>query len=246
MIDLDSHIRAKGLREKIKGKKSLYRLYCEFYKKYELSLKKCPKDGISVEIGSGAGFIKDILPKVITTDILLYETIELAMDATKLPFEGNSIKSLFLMNTLHHIPDTVSFFREVERCLKPGGRVFIIDQYHGWISKLILKYLHHEDYHPQAKEWAFETSGPLSGANGALCWIIFYRDRALFEELYPSLKIDKLTPHTPFRYWLSGGLKKWNLLSGPLFRVTSKIDLWLSKKIPQLNSFIDVELQKSE
>lgn len=245
MKDLDSYKRAEELRAKIKGKEGLYKLYQEFYRRYAETVQKSPSSGIIIEIGSGAGFIKEIVSEVITTDILLYETIELAMDATKLPFPDNSIKSVFMLNTLHHIPDAETFFKEISRCLKPGGRVLIIDQYHGWLSKIILKYFHHENYDPKAKRWGFETSGPLSGANGALSWIVFYRDRSLFENLYPSLSIATLKPHTPLRYWLSGGLKSWNLLPGSLFNLATKLDNWLCTNFPKSSSFIDIEIIKS-
>lgn len=245
MKDLDSHKRAPNLRKTISEKKALSRLYLEFYERYKHIVEETPRDGIAVEIGSGAGFVKEVVPKTITTDILPYETVELAMDATKLPFKDKSVSSFYLLNTLHHIPDAYAFFSEVSRCLKPGGKMLIIDQYHGWFSKFILKYLHHEAYDPTAESWDFETSGPLSGANGALCWIIFYRDRSLFEKLYPSLTILRLSPHTPFRYWLSGGLKKWSLLPEALFDFATKIDHRISKYFPQLSSFVDVELEKS-
>ncbi len=244
MTDLDSHKRAEEIKATIKNKSSLYKLYQEFYNRYANSLSNSPEDGVSIEIGSGAGFIKEIIPEIITTDILVYKTVELTMDATRFPFDDNSIKSIFLLNTLHHIPDAKSFLSEAERCLKEKGSIFIIDQYPGWLSKTILQYAHHEPYNPKAEEWAFETSGPLSGANGALAWIIFYRDRDLFEKLYPSLKIFTLKPHTPLRYWLSGGLKSWNLLPDALFELARKFDFWLSNNFPESSSFIDIEIVK--
>ena len=245
MNELDRSDRAQNIRSLIQDKVSLYRLYQEFYSRYVDCLKKCPNDGVVLEIGSGAGFLKDVVPSVVTTDILPYETVDLAMDATSLPFADNSIKSIFMLNVLHHIPDTKAFFAELARCLKPKGRVIIIDQYRGWFSDFIFKYMHHEPYDPDAKSWEFKTSGPLSGANGALCWIIFYRDRVLFEQLYPSLKLINLTPNTPFRYWLSGGLKRWSLLSGPLFDISTRFDHWLSEKFPEMSSFVEVEIVKT-
>lgn len=244
MIELDDCNREKDIRARIQSKDTLLSLYTEFYYRYAECLKRCPKDGVSLEVGSGAGFLKDVVPSVITTDILQYKTVDMVMDASEMPFNDNSIKSIFLLNTLHHIPNSKSFFNEIVRCLKPGGRVLIIDQNHGWLSNLIYKYIHHEPYAPKAKGWNFKTSGPLSGANGALCWIIFYRDRSLFEKLYPSLEIVGLTPNTPLRYWLSGGLKWWSLLPGSLFNASTILDHWLSKNIPGICSFVDVELAK--
>lgn len=245
MSELDNCNRAKNIRTRIQSKDVLFRLYHEFYYRYLDCLKRCPENGVSLEIGSGAGFLKDMAPDVVTTDILPYETVDMVMDASKMPFRDSSIKSIFMLNTLHHIPDSKAFFNELVRCLKPGGRVLVIDQYHGWFSKLIFKYIHHEPYDHKTLSWNFKTSGPLSGANGALCWVIFYRDRTLFEKLYPSLKIVDLTPNTPLRYWLSGGLKWWCLLPCSLFGVSTKLDNWLSEKFPGTSSFVEVELVKT-
>jgi hypothetical protein len=39
---------------------------------------------------------------------------------------------------------------------------------------------------PDAADWSFPAVGPLSGANGALPWILFERDRARFEREFPQ------------------------------------------------------------
>lgn len=244
MKELDNCDQGENIRARIQSKESLARLYNEFYYRYAHCIKKCPADGIVLEIGSGAGLLKNIVPNVVTTDILSYKTVDMVMDASRLPFSDNSIKSIFILNTLHHISNSKSFFHETVRCLKPGGRILIIDKYHGWFSNLIYKYFHHEPFDPKATNWGFESSGPLSGANGALCWMIFYRDRHLFKKYFPSLEIVKLSPNTPLRYWLSGGLKSWTLLPGSLFQMSTRLDNWLSQNIPSLCSVVDVELVK--
>lgn len=244
MIELDDCYREKVIRARIQSKEALLKLYKEFYARYVDCLQRCPKNGVSLEIGSGAGFLKDIVPSVVTTDIVSYKTVDLVMDASKMPFDDNSVNSIFMLNSLHHIPDSKSLFDEIVRCLLPGGRVLIIDQYHGWLSNIIYNYIHHEPYDPSAANWDFKSSGPLSGANGALCWIIFYRDRILFEKLYPSLKIDLLSPNTPLRYWFSGGLKWWCLLPGSLFEAFTRFDHYLSERFPSICSVLDVELVK--
>lgn len=244
MTELDNCNREKDIRARIQSKDVLRRLYREFYSRYAECLRTCPENGVSLEIGSGAGFLKSVVPSVVTSDILSYESVDIVMDASMLPFSDNSLTSIFMLNALHHIPNSRLLFCEIERCLKPGGRVLIIDQYHGWLSSLIYKYIHHEPYAPKSANWNFKTSGPLSGANGALCWIIFYRDRSLFKKLYPSLKIASLNPNTPLRYWLSGGLKWWSVLPCLLFNMATRFDCWISTRFPDLCSFVDVELVK--
>jgi hypothetical protein len=76
----------------------------------------------------------------------------------------------------------------------------------------LLRLLHHEPFAPNAKDWKFASTGLLSGANGAQAGIVSQRDRRRFESDFPKLKLIRYQPHTPFRYWMSGGLKSWTLL----------------------------------
>ena len=147
-----------------------------------------------------------------------------------------------MLNTLLHISNAEALFDEARRCLKPRGRILIIDQYPGWLSYWILKYAHHEPFDKHAKEWVFKTTGPLSGANGALCWIIFFRDRMMFKKLFPDLRIASISKHTPLRYWLSGGLKSWCLLSKRFFKLAGIFDSAISKMFPELSSFVSIEI----
>ncbi len=123
-----------------------------------------------------------------------------------------------------------------------GGRVLIVDQHPGVIGAPILRYLHHEPYMPEAAGWTFQPSGPLSSANGALCWMVFRRDRADFERRFRRLSLERYEPHTPLRYWLSGGLKRWTLLPRALYPAATALDSALAAAWPDTGSFVDVEL----
>ena len=111
-------------------------------------------------------------------------------------------------------------FRKIEDLL--AGRDITVS--YETIRHLILKFAHHEPFNPKSKTWAFHATGPLSSANGALCWIIFYRDRKRFEQLFPDLCIHSITPHSPLYYWLAGGLRSWSLLPGSLFHLVSTLE----------------------
>ena len=104
--------------------------------------------------------------------------------------------------------------------------------------------MHHEPFRMDASEWNFESTGPLSGANGALTWIVFQRDRKRFQILFPQLELVRYEPHSPFRYWLSGGLKHWSLLPSWAFGPATALDRVLVRVAPETGSFVDVELVK--
>jgi SAM-dependent methyltransferase len=244
MEALDTADRGEYIRQTILKKPSLRHFYDDIYREFMKCLSHCSENGIAIELGSGVGFAKSIIPGLVATDILPYEGLDLIVDGTKLPFADNSLRMICMMNAFHHIPDVKSFLGEAERCLVPGGRILIADQHVGILSRFILKYVHHEPFDPKAKNWEFDPSGPLSGANGALAWIVFMRDRKVFEILFPQLNIVRYEPHSPMRYWLTGGLKKWNLLPGRTHSIWKIIDTFLTRLSPEFCSFVFIEILK--
>lgn len=241
---LDSPERIGALRALIAGKPSLRHFYRDIYRRYAECLQRSPGHGTALELGSGGGFAGECIPGLVTSDIIPYPGMDLVADATQLPFAAGALRFIGMTNVFHHIPDAERFLREAERCLAPGGRVFIVNQHPGHIAGPLLKYLHHEPYDPAAAEWRFATTGPLSGANGALPWLVFVRDRARFHALFPGLRLAGYRPHTPLSYWLAGGLKRWSLLPGRALGAARALDRFLVRCSPQFGSFVDIEVVK--
>ena len=239
---LDSPAGYDEIRRKIEKKPALRRFYLEVYREYQRSLQGCPRAGVALELGSGAGFAKEIVPELVTSDLLPYRGVDQVADATRLPYADQSLRLLCMMNVFHHIPDVGAFLSEAERCLVSGGRIFIADQHVGPISRPILKYLHHEPFDPAAANWEFDSTGPLSGANGALAWMVFVRDKAMFEKRFPGLRLLRYQQHAPLRYWLAGGLKEWSLIPEWGIGMAEALDSLLIRLWPELGSFVYVEI----
>ena len=242
---LDDPGRGEAIRRRILSKPALRMLYEEVYERYASLLRRCPPGGLAVELGAGAGFARERVSGLVTADLLAYPGLDLVADAAALPFASGSLRAIVMLNVFHHLPDAAGFLGEADRCLAPGGRLLVVDQHTGWISAPILRHAHHEPFEPNARTWSFPSSGPLSGANGALAWIVFVRDRHRLGEVAPGLELVGYRPHTPLRYWLAGGLKRWSLLPGRAFRAATLVDLALTRAAPQLGSFVDVELVKA-
>jgi ubiquinone/menaquinone biosynthesis C-methylase UbiE len=79
-----------------------------------------------------------MVPELIATDFIPYPTVDIVLDATRLPFPSRSVRCFVMLNTFHHIADCGRFLEEAARCLVPGGRILIIDQHRGFISTPIL------------------------------------------------------------------------------------------------------------
>lgn len=239
---LDEPARVVELRERIRSKAALTKLYREVYGRYEACLARCPQGGLAVELGAGASFVKDLLPEVVTTDVIAYPGVDQVVDGTRMPFADRSVRALLMQNVFHHIPDASAFLREAERVLLPGGRVLIVDQYPGWIGRFVYRHLHHEPFDDRTPTWQFPSTGPLSDANGALAWIVFERDRDRFASEHPGLELVAFRPHTPLRYWLAGGLKNWCALPGWAFGIATWLDRMLVAVSRRSGCFVDVEL----
>lgn len=227
----------------IQKKPFLRKLYIEFYRYFLSSIPDHNKFKVLVELGSGGGFIKEVIPDIITSDVLCLDSMDKCFSALDMPFGNNTVDAFFMIDVLHHINDSRAFFRELNRCLRPGGKVVMIEPANTVFSRFIYKNFHHERFDTSGG-WGFEETGPLSSANGAIPWIIFCRDRAQFEKEFPALKIRVLKPYTPFRYLISGGLSMRQLLPSFTYNMVKGIEFLLSPVNSYLGMFLKIELEK--
>jgi SAM-dependent methyltransferase len=89
-----------------------------------------------------------------------------------------------------------------------------------------------------------EKQTRLSRANNALPWIIFQRDRKLFEEKFPRLKILRIKRHTLLFYFASGGLAYRSFLPS-FFLPLLHLSEWLLLFVPFLGTEMTIEIEKS-
>lgn len=228
--------------EIIQQKKFLSKLYVDFYRELERNLVGI-KEKTIVELGSGSGFIKDVIASVTTSDVLELPSVDMVFSAMEMPFKDQSVDAFVMIDVLHHIPDVRVFLAEAVRCLKSGGRVVMIEPGNTFWGRFIYQNFHHEAFNPQAV-WEFESKGPLSTANGAIPWILFHRDRERFQQEYPQLTIIKTKFHTPFRYLLSGGFTLRQLTPSWSYCMVKAVEWILSSLNRQIGMFETIVLEK--
>src|SRR3989338_1352599 len=206
----------------IEKKKYLKYLYNDFYAIFKKESKKLPSCKL-LELGSGAGFLKKIIPEVITSDVMKLPNCDMVVSAEKMPFKNNTLSAIYMLNVFHHIKNSKKALSEFQRCLKKGGKVIMIEPHNSPWSKFINKNFHHEGFDPSGG-WKIKDEGELSAANGALPWIIFIRDRKEFSRLFPNFKIQNYKPHTPLSYLFSGGFKAPSIIPGIIFPIIRRIE----------------------
>ena len=216
-VDIDDPLTVQLRRDMIQKRRFLRQIYNEWYASL---LEALPAgDEPVLELGSGPSFLRDFLPEVITSDVFHCPGVDVVADGSQMPFSSGVFRGIVMTDVLHHLPKPRFFFSEAARCVFPGGRVVMIEPWVTAWSKLIYGRLHHEPFDTMSREWEFLPKGPLSGANSALPWIIFERDRAQFEREFPEWRIREINRIMPFRYLVSGGVSLRSLMPGWAFEL---------------------------
>jgi SAM-dependent methyltransferase len=164
--------------------------------------------GERIELGAGVAPVRDTYPDVLATDVVPGKGLDRVLDAQALDLPDAGVRALFGQNCFHHFPDPARFLAEAERVVRPGGGVILIEPYHGPVASVLYKRLFaSEDFDKRMPGWTTAATGPMTGANQALSYIVFRRDRAEFERRFPGLELVSEEPLGNYiRYLASGGL----------------------------------------
>jgi len=118
-------------------------IYTDFYKliKQQLNIKD---EGITLELGSGPGNIKTVIPNAICSDLFDNPWIDKVENAYKLSFDNQSILNIILFDVFHHLEYPGTVLQELYRVIKPGGRVIIFDPAMSLTGLIVYGLFHHE------------------------------------------------------------------------------------------------------
>ena len=95
-MDLDDPATTEARREIVRSKPFLRRIYLEWYGLIRASLPSGP--GAVLEIGSGAGFLREIVPEAIASEVFPCSGVQLVLDARDLPFADNSLRAIAMVD----------------------------------------------------------------------------------------------------------------------------------------------------
>ncbi len=210
--DIDSPSTTDLRRQIIADNRFLRKIYEEWY---SLIAAELPAgSGPVLEIGSGAGFLSRYIPDAFTSDVFPVRGLNLVLNSCQLPFAAQCLRAIAMTNVFHHIPSPSLFLDEAARCVRVGGAIVMIEPWDSLWSRWVYGNLHHEPYQRDVEHWEFPSTGPLSGANGALPWIVFERDRVRLARDHPQWRVASLKPLMPLAYLVSGGVTYRSFLPG--------------------------------
>ena len=241
-FDLDDPNASLAHRDIILKKPFLKKLYNDWYLIFIIKSKEI-KNGKYLEIGSGGGFLKDVFPEVITSDILILPNVDLIFTAEEIPFKENELASIVMLNVFHHIHKPHLFLKEAQRTLIKGGKIIMTEPANSSLARFIYKRFHHEPFDEKGQR-EIKAGNPLSNSNQALPYIYFERDLDLFKKDFPSLKINSINYHSPFSYIISGGVSRSAMLPFFMYNFVKGIEWLFSPFYKQIGLFCTIEIEK--
>lgn len=227
-IDPDSSELLAFQRSLLKSKLVLRSVFVDMYTAILNAEKQflTARDGIRVEVGAGVSILKSLDSEILISDIKKDEHLDLSLDAAQTHFAESSLKTLIGVNCFHHFPQVDHFFKEMMRVLKPGGGIILVEPYESVLGRfLYARMFKTETFDMNQKQWEQVTEGPMKGANQALSYLVFVRDRAAFEKKYPELEVLVRRPLPLWlRYLVSGGFNFVQLLPSFLFPMLKLVE----------------------
>ncbi len=168
----------KKIYNKFWNRKNIY-LY-DYYKKIDLLINNIPNEEIQLlDVGCGNGIVaKEILRqrpkvKIVGLDIsssaiseakkLNPESVfyEIGNDGL-FPVKNNSVDFIFCSEVIEHIYDTSTFMTEINRVIKPRGKILLTTPYHNVIKNILIALFGFErHYNPASEHIRFYTKNSL-------------------------------------------------------------------------------------
>ena len=113
---LDAHERI------VREKRLLRSAFLTFYARLtKVCDRYFPVEGLELELGSGAGFFKELRPGLITSDVRKSSHIDRVIDALAMDIPDDSVRCIYAINVFHHLASPNAFFLEISRTLRRGG-----------------------------------------------------------------------------------------------------------------------------
>ena len=238
-------------RERLSHNPNLLYWYRELYREQFRDSPE-PERLKILEIGSGVSPLTRFYPNVVTSDILELDYLDHVFDCHEIDqvsaLADESFDVITLTNVLHHLRSPLEFLTRAAPKLKHGGKIIATEPYFSFLSTPIFRYLHHEavDFSIDAPALA-DVRGPLTTANIALPWLIFFKHPRWSDSLLAEFRFDEtsLRPFSSISYMITGGISRKLPVPGFIYQPLFRLDLLLSRMFPRFfASFFTITLTR--
>ena len=210
----------------------IYINYYKIIKKYLLIKKKF----ITLEIGSGNGNIKKIIPDCITSEQFKKKNIDRVENVYKIKYCKNSISNIVFIDVFHHLKFPNLALKNMHRVLIKNGRIIMIEPAMGFIPRIIYKIFHYEPNGYNLKiNWSkIPKKIPKKNqyfAAQSLTWRAFFLNQL---NLKSKFKVILVRPFSDFAFLLSGGYSYnsfYPKILYPLIKIFDTILTYISLRV---------------
>ena len=187
--------------------------------------------GKIVELGSGIGNIRDVIPGVIRTDLFPNPWIDQVENAYALSFAAGEVSHLILFDVFHHLRYPRTALQECRRVLRSSGRVILFEPYVSAVGRVVYGALHHEPIGfdqpmvPDAPAGFSPDADDYYASQGNATRVFW---RGAHPEILDGWDVIARERIGAWPYALTGGYSKPQLYPRALYGVLSAIDRVLS------------------
>jgi SAM-dependent methyltransferase len=204
----------------------LRRAYRDFHRRIAAHLDRT-LPGRIVEIGSGIGNIRDVIPGAVRTDLFANPWIDRVENAYRLSFTDGELSHVIMFDVFHHLRHPRTALRECRRVLQPRGRLIVFDPYVSLAGRIVYGPLHHEPIAfdeaivPDAPPSFSPEADPYYAAQGNATRVFWRGDHPEILDGWDLVARERIGA---WPYALTGGYSKPQLYPGFLYGALSQID----------------------
>jgi SAM-dependent methyltransferase len=190
------------------------------------------RSGATLELGSGIGASKDLLPGVVTSDRVKTPYVDRAVSCYAVERSG-LWTNIVAVDVLHHLCFPLRLFASAAEALESGGRLLLVEPAATPWGRVFYRLFHHEPIRLEEVRppFAFAKNGADNRfANMAMAYALFVREEGeLGSYLTPlGLRLRELVFFDLLAYPLSGGYSKPQLVPTGVLRWL----LWAEALLP--------------
>lgn len=204
-------------------------IYSDFYR----LIRDYLNDSITgpiIELGSGTGNIKTVIPDAICTDLFENPWIDRIENAYNMTLKDSTASNIILFDVFHHLEYPGSALAEFHRVLKTGGRVIVFDPALSMTGLIVYGLLHHEPLAvfkgiswlapEQFEPWTATYHAAQSNAEK-----VFFGKR--YRSKLAAWDFVTRKKYAAFTYILSGGYSKPQLFPSRWYKQLKKIEKYM-------------------
>jgi SAM-dependent methyltransferase len=212
------------------AKPVLREIYRDFHRLLARYLSSVP--GETVEIGSGIGNIKEVIPHCVRTDIFPNPWIDRQENIYRLSMADSSVANLILFDVFHHLEYPLDALDECRRVLNVGGRLLVFDHAMSAAGFLFSKFVHHErvgfarEYKLRSED-SSSLHSPHYYADHANAWRIL--DREFDQLLLPAWSKVGVLKLPAVKWLLSGGYRGPSMITAGNKQVLEYLERVISR-----------------